>query len=137
MIAAKPSSTVNFQLVTAPSGVAVSFDNGGYGFGNAQSIPVPADYFGDGRSAYALWTPNAQGGMTFTAILIIFGHWIDFYQMVMPGTVKGNPKMSWYEFGIPIGFVGLILWGVGRYISKVPLLAKHHPFLKESMIHHT
>ena len=75
--------------------------------------------------------------ITFMAVLIIFGHWIDFYQMVMPGTVKGSPKLSWYEFGIPIGFVGLILWGVGRYISKVPLLAKYHPFLKESIIHHT
>ena len=75
--------------------------------------------------------------MTFMAVLIIFGHWIDFYQMVMPGTVKGNPHMSWYEFGIPLGFVGLIMWGVGRYLSKYPMVAKNHPFLKESIIHHT
>ncbi|HEY8689206.1 MAG TPA: quinol:cytochrome C oxidoreductase [Chitinophagaceae bacterium] len=75
--------------------------------------------------------------MTFMAVLIIFGHWIDFYQMVMPGTVKGNPQMGWYEFGIPLGFVGLIMWGVGRYLSKYPLTAKNHPFLKESIIHHT
>ena len=75
--------------------------------------------------------------VTFMAVLIIFGHWIDFYQMVMPGTVKANPHMSWYEFGIPLGFIGLIMWGVGRYLSKHSLLAKNHPFLKESMIHHT
>ena len=75
--------------------------------------------------------------MTFMAVLIIFGHWIDFYQMVMPGTVKGNPHMSWYEFGIPLGFVGLIMWGVGRYLSKYPMVPKNHPFLKESIIHHT
>jgi hypothetical protein len=75
--------------------------------------------------------------MTFMAVLIIFGHWVDFYQMVMPGTVKGNPHMSWYEFGIPLGFVGLIMWGVGRYLSKHPLTPKNHPFLKESIIHHT
>ena len=75
--------------------------------------------------------------MTFMAVLIIFGHWIDFYQMVMPGTVKGNPHMSWYEFGIPLGFVGLIMWGVGRYLSKHPLTPKNHPFMKESIIHHT
>jgi len=75
--------------------------------------------------------------MTFMAVLIIFGHWIDFYQMVMPGTEKNNPQMGWYEFGIPLGFVGLIMWGVGRYLSKYPLTAKNHPFLKESIIHHT
>jgi hypothetical protein len=75
--------------------------------------------------------------MTFMAVLIIFGHWVDFYQMVMPGTVKGNPHMSWYEFGIPLGFIGLIMWGVGRYLSKHPMVPKNHPFLKESIIHHT
>jgi len=75
--------------------------------------------------------------MTFMAVLIIFGHWIDFYQMVMPGTVKGNNHMSWYEFGIPLGFVGLIMWGVGSYLSKHPMVARNHPFLKESIIHHT
>ncbi len=75
--------------------------------------------------------------ITFTSVLIIFGHWIDFYQMVMPGTVKDHPTLSWFEFGIPLGFVGLIMWGTGRYFSKVSLLAKNHPFLKESMIHHT
>ena len=75
--------------------------------------------------------------ITFTAVLIIFGHWIDFYQMVMPGTVGLHPKLSWFEFGIPLGFVGLIMWGTGRYFAKVSLLAKNHPFLKESMIHHT
>ena len=75
--------------------------------------------------------------VTFMAVLIIFGHWIDFYQMVMPGTVKGNPHLSWFEFGIPLGFVGLIMWGVGRHLAKHPLTVKNHPFLKESIIHHT
>jgi hypothetical protein len=75
--------------------------------------------------------------MTFMCVLIIFGHWLDFYQMVMPGTVKNNPHMSWWEFGVPLGFVGLIMWGVGNYLSKHPLTAKNHPFLKESIIHHT
>ena len=75
--------------------------------------------------------------MTFMAVLIIFGHWIDFYQMVMPGTVKFHPHLSWFEFGIPLGFVGVIMWGFGRYMSKVPTTAMNHPFLKESIIHHT
>ncbi len=75
--------------------------------------------------------------LTFMCVLIIFGHWLDFYQMVMPGTVKQHPHMSWFEFGIPLGFVGIIMWGVGRYLSKVSLTAKNHPFLKESIIHHT
>jgi len=73
--------------------------------------------------------------VTFMCIVIIFGHWIDFYQMVMPGTVKYHPHLSWYELGIPLGFVGLIMWGVNRFASRVPMTALNNPFLKESIIH--
>jgi len=75
--------------------------------------------------------------VTFMAVLIIFGHWIDFFQMVMPGTVRGHWTLGFFEFGIAALFIGLIMWGTGRYLSKHSLLAKNHPFLKESMIHHT
>ena len=75
--------------------------------------------------------------VTFMAVLIIFGHWIDFYQMVMPGTLKENAQMLPFEFGIAALFIGIIVWGTGRYISRYPLTAMNHPFLKESMIHHT
>ena len=73
--------------------------------------------------------------VTFMCIVIIFGHWIDFYQMVMPGTVKYNPHLSWFEIGIPLGFVGLIMWGVSKFASRVPMTAINNPFLKESIIH--
>ncbi len=75
--------------------------------------------------------------MTFMCILIIFGHWIDYYQMVMPGTVKFDPHLSWFEFGISLGFVGVIMWGVNRFATSVPMTAMNHPFMKESIIHHT
>ncbi|MEO7523899.1 MAG: quinol:cytochrome C oxidoreductase [Ferruginibacter sp.] len=75
--------------------------------------------------------------MTFMAVLIIFGHWIDFYQMVMPGTLGEHAEMMPFEFGVAALFIGLIMWGTGNYLSKNSLVAKNHPFLKESMIHHT
>jgi len=73
--------------------------------------------------------------VTFMCILIIFGHWIDFYQMVMPGTVGMHPHLSWFEFGIPLGFVGIIMWGVSRFASKVPMTPRNNPFIKESIMH--
>jgi len=75
--------------------------------------------------------------ITFMAVLIIFGHWIDFYQMVMPGTLHEHAELMPFEFGIACLFIGIIMWGAGRYLSRHSLLAKNHPFLKESMIHHT
>ncbi len=75
--------------------------------------------------------------VTFMAVLIIFGHWIDFYQMVMPGTLGEHAEMMPFEFGIAALFIGIIMWGAGRYFTKNSLVVKNHPFLKESIIHHT
>ncbi|UEG50697.1 quinol:cytochrome C oxidoreductase [Ferruginibacter lapsinanis] len=75
--------------------------------------------------------------LTVTAVLIIFGHWIDFWQMVMPGTLKDHAELMPFEFGIAALFIGIIMWRVGAFLTKHPLTAKNHPYLKESMIHHT
>ena len=75
--------------------------------------------------------------MTFMAVLIIFGHWIDFWQIVMPGTLQDKAELMPFEFGIAALFIGIIMWRVGAYLGSHPLTAKNHPFLKESMIHHT
>ena len=73
--------------------------------------------------------------VTFMAVLIIFGHWIDFWQMVMPGTLGSHAELMPFEFGIAALFVGVIMWRVGVYLSSHSLTAKNHPFLKESIIH--
>lgn len=75
--------------------------------------------------------------MTFMAVLIIFGHWLDFFQMVHPAISKNHMPEIYYDFGIGLGFVGLIMFLVGRALARAPLIAKNHPFFKESVIHHT
>ena len=75
--------------------------------------------------------------VTFMAALIIFGHWIDFWQMVMPGTLGSHASLMPFEFGIAALFIGIIMWRVGVYLSSNAITAKNHPFLKESIIHHT
>ncbi len=81
--------------------------------------------------------------LVFMACLIIFGHWLDLYQMVFPGVmmekesgVTSIPVILW-DFGVALGFVGIIMFVTARSLSKAPLLAKNHPFIKESLIHHT
>jgi hypothetical protein len=75
--------------------------------------------------------------VTFMSVLLLFGHWLDFYQMVFAGPYPDHVPMNIFDFGIAAGFVGLIMWQTGRVFSKFPILAKNHPFLKESIIHHT
>ena len=83
------------------------------------------------------------GTITMMSALVIFGHWLDFYQMVMPTAVMDPETKHTYvpnmlpDIGIALGFVGLIMFVTARALSKHSLLAKNHPFLKESIIHHT
>lgn len=83
------------------------------------------------------------GTITMMAVLILFGHWLDFYQMVMPTAVMDPVTKTTHvpnmiaDFGIALGFVGLIMFVTVRSLAKHPLTARNHPFLKESIIHHT
>jgi len=73
--------------------------------------------------------------MTFMAVLILFGHWLDFYQMVMGSLSKDHVTLGWLDFGILSLFVGLMIFFVGRALASKPLIVRHHPFMKESIIH--
>ncbi len=75
--------------------------------------------------------------VTFVSILIIFGHWLDFYQMVFPAVSPGKVPFILYDLLIGLGFVGIIMYFTGRSLSKYSLVARNHPFVKESVIHHT
>ena len=74
--------------------------------------------------------------MTFMAVLIVFGHWIDFYQMVMGSIRPEQATLSWLDFGIAALFIGIMINFVGRALAKKPLVPEYHPFLKESVVHH-
>ncbi len=73
--------------------------------------------------------------ITFMAVMIIFGHWVDFYQMIMGSIRKDDAGLSWLDFGIAAFFIGMIILFVGKALASKPLIPKYHPFLKESIIH--
>ena len=75
--------------------------------------------------------------MTFMCVLILFGHWLDFNQMVMASVSRDQVTLSLIDFGIMALYIGMIILFVGRALAKAPLVAKNNPFLKESIIHHT
>ncbi len=72
----------------------------------------------------------------FVSILIICGHWLDYYLMIMPGTVEAHRGFGLIEIGIFLGFVGLFAYLSLNALSKVALAPKNHPFLEESIHHH-
>ena len=74
--------------------------------------------------------------LTIVACIIILGHFLDYYLMVMPATVKENHSFGIVELGLPCFYIGLFLYMVFAYMAKLPLLAKNSPYLKESLNHH-
>jgi hypothetical protein len=79
--------------------------------------------------------------MKITCITLIAGHWLDYWQMIMPGTT--GPQSHWYtEIGLIevtsfAGFAGLFCYLFQHALSKIRILApRHHPFLQESLHHH-
>ena len=74
-------------------------------------------------------------------IILICGHWLDYWQMIMPGAV--GPQSHWYteigllEVAVFIGFAGLFILTMLSALSKFKSLApKKHPLLEESLHHH-
>ncbi|MBS1775814.1 MAG: quinol:cytochrome C oxidoreductase [Bacteroidetes bacterium] len=73
--------------------------------------------------------------VSFMALVLIFGHWLDFYIMTMPGPLGEHWHLSWYELGIFAGFIGLFIYTVANSLTKASLIPNNHPLLKEALLH--
>ena len=74
-------------------------------------------------------------------IILICGHWLDYFQMIMPGAVGPQSswltEISWIEITVFVGFVGLFIFTMLTALSKFKsLVPKKHPLLEESLHHH-
>jgi hypothetical protein len=75
--------------------------------------------------------------VTFMSVALLFGHWLDTYQMVFASLIPDHIPLNLYDIGIAAGFVGLIIYQTGNVLAKFPIVARNHPFFKESIIHYT
>lgn len=73
--------------------------------------------------------------VTFMAMVIVFGHWLDFYIMTMPGPIGANWNLNWYELGVFAGFAGVLMFVVYNTLTKASLVPANHPLLKETILH--
>lgn len=70
--------------------------------------------------------------VVMTGIVILCGHYIDIFNMIMPATVGDRWFIGIPEIGAIFLFGGLFLLIVFTALGKYPLLAKGNPFIKES-----
>ena len=67
-----------------------------------------------------------------TGVVILIGHYIDFYNMIMPSTVGDQWYIGIPEIGGIMFFGGLFIYVVFNTLSKVPLEPSGDPLFKES-----
>lgn len=83
---------------------------------------------------------RSENVLLSVAIIVVCGHWVDYYQMIMPGLfefgTKSGSGFGILEIGIALGFVGLFTYTMLSALSKKALIPKNHPFLQESLHHH-
>ena len=69
-------------------------------------------------------------------IVILIGHYVDVFNMIMPATVGDQWAIGVPEISAVLFFLGLFILIVFYALSKEPLLAKRNPFIKESEYFH-
>ena len=73
--------------------------------------------------------------LTIAGSIILVGHWIDMYLMVMPGTVAQHGGIGLLEIGTTMAFAGVFIYVVLYSLSKANLYTTNHPYFLESANH--
>ena len=70
--------------------------------------------------------------VVMAGLVILFGHYIDIFNMIMPATVGDRWFIGIPEISSVLLFAGLFIFVVFTALTKAPLLVKRYPFRKES-----
>ncbi|MFT5217298.1 MAG: hypothetical protein ACI83H_002435 [Glaciecola sp.] len=74
--------------------------------------------------------------LAMAGVVILAGHYIDFFNMIMPGTVGDKWFIGVPEIASVLFFLGLFIYVVFTALTKNPLLPKRNPYIEESKHFH-
>ena len=74
--------------------------------------------------------------VVMAGLVILAGHYVDIFVMIMPATVGDQWFIGIPEIGAIMFFAGLFIFWIFRALSKVPLQPKRNPFMEESKNFH-
>ena len=106
-------------------------------------------------------TKRKYGTLVFVSILVLFGHWWDFFQMIKPGTLHTAHELAAHggghgheavehaahftvgfsipgllELGTMLGFLAFFIFMALNQLTKANLEPKNDPYYEESLHHH-
>ncbi|MFQ5627574.1 MAG: hypothetical protein ACE5I1_02340 [bacterium] len=71
--------------------------------------------------------------MLYIAVVVLIGHWLDLYIMVMPTAFGAEPTLGIWEIAPLAGVMALFFWATFRTLAKKKLLPVNDPYLVESL----
>ncbi len=81
--------------------------------------------------------------LRWVSVTVLLGHWLDLYILATPpvlGPAGIGLPASWpailLEALITLGYASLFFLLFARALRRAPLLARHDPYLAESLHHH-
>ena len=82
------------------------------------------------------WAKRTPSHLVLVSVLILIMQYVDIHWMVYPNLDKETWLFGWQEIGTFVGFTGLFLWAVMRFLSKNPVVPLKDPRISESIHHH-
>ncbi|WP_340075276.1 quinol:cytochrome C oxidoreductase [Leptobacterium sp. I13] len=74
--------------------------------------------------------------VVMAGIVILLGHYVDVFNMIMPATVGKQWFIGVPEIGGILFFLGLFIYIVFSALTKAPLIPKRNPYIEESKHFH-
>jgi hypothetical protein len=74
--------------------------------------------------------------LVMAGTVILLGHYVDFFNMIMPATVGDRWFIGISEIASVFFFLGLFIFVVFTALTKAPLVPKRNPFIEESKHFH-
>lgn len=69
-------------------------------------------------------------------VLLLVMQWVDIYWLVYPNFNDGHVVFSFQEIGLFLGFLGVFIYAVTKFLSKNNVVAVKDPYIQEAVNHH-
>jgi len=83
------------------------------------------------------WTKRNEGVLLKVGIIILIGHWIDLYWMILPPFMTTGPQLGIWEIGPIAGALSAAAYLTFRAFSKSNPVPTNEPMLIESLHYHS
>ena len=84
-----------------------------------------------------IWTKRHEGVLLRVCVLLMIGHWIDLFWMIMPPFMVKDPVVGFWELGPILAVIATFFLIVFKSLAKRNLLPVRDPMLGESLNLHT